>query len=207
MAPISLGKYRKVGTVNAPPLSTRDPKLGFTLVEMLVVMAILTILAGMLLPALISAREKGRRTVCLNNLKQIGYQIRLYSSDNAEYLPSAPAGAGTTLGSFSLLTNAFHPAYKVWVCPSDRGVSPGSAAGITSTNISYAYGGFGLTESAHPDTPIACDRSNGGNLSGYQPWTGNAWTHKSDGGNVLFSDGHVSWVRNMLPPMYNALNP
>jgi prepilin-type N-terminal cleavage/methylation domain-containing protein/prepilin-type processing-associated H-X9-DG protein len=187
--------------------SIRNPRLGFTLVELLVVMAILTILAGMLLPALASAREKGRRTVCLNNLKQLGYQIRLYSSDNAERFPSAPAVTGTALGSFGLLTNAFAPAYKVWICPSDRDVSPGSAAGMTSSNLSYAYGGFGLTESVHPDTPIACDRSSAGDPTGYQPWNGNAWTHKSDGGNVLFADGHVAWIRNMLPQMYNARNP
>jgi prepilin-type N-terminal cleavage/methylation domain-containing protein/prepilin-type processing-associated H-X9-DG protein len=180
---------------------------GFTLIELLVVMAILTILAGMLLPALGQAREKGRRSVCLNNLKQIGYQMRLYSSDNAEQFPSAPGGVGTTLSSFSLLTNFFHPAYAVWICPSDRGVSPGSAAGMTSANLSYAYGGFGYTEDVQPDTPIACDRSSVGNPIGYQPWNNNLWTHKVDGGNVLFADGHVAFIKNMVPPMYNGQNP
>jgi len=182
-------------------------RIGFTLIELLVVIAILTILAGMLLPALLSARERGRRTVCLNNLKQIGYQMRLYSSDNAEHFPSAPGGAGTTLASFSLMTNAFHPAYAIWVCPSDRGVMPGSAAGMSSSNISYAYGGFGLSESVQGDTPLVCDRSSAGPPTSYQPWNGNIWTHKSDGGHVLYADGHVLFVRNMVPPMYNALNP
>src|ERR1043166_6592845 len=52
-------------------------------------LAVIAILAGMMLPALNSSREKARRSTCLNNLKQVGSAMRLYSRDNAEKLPAS----------------------------------------------------------------------------------------------------------------------
>jgi len=59
---------------------------GFTLIELLVVVAIIAILAAILLPALNKAREKARQSVCMNNLKQIGLAIHMYSTDYDGYI-------------------------------------------------------------------------------------------------------------------------
>lgn len=67
----------------------RSSSWGFTLIELLVVIAIIAIPAAMLVPALAHSKERVRRIVCKNNLKQLTYATLLYSDDNNGRLPDS----------------------------------------------------------------------------------------------------------------------
>lgn len=66
---------------------TRAVRHAFTLLELLVVIAILALLAGLFYPVLAAAREQGRRTVCLANVRQLATAHRLYTDDFDEQFP------------------------------------------------------------------------------------------------------------------------
>jgi prepilin-type N-terminal cleavage/methylation domain-containing protein/prepilin-type processing-associated H-X9-DG protein len=68
---------------------------GFTLIELLVVIAIIAILAALLLPALARAKEKGQRTMCLNNLKQWGLAETMYLDDFNQTFPKTKIANST----------------------------------------------------------------------------------------------------------------
>ena len=173
------------------------------------VIAIIAILAGMLLPALNSAREKARRISCVSNLKQIGLAAKMYSGDFNEKFPTANyyiknsdnsvvANTGFHNGpSITLLmSQGYSTDYKTYVCPSGTldGKKPathapatdsadywlGAAAGqIAQSNLSYAFIA-GMNENDSPDSGLAFD-------AGYE--VASTKSNHEKYGSILFVDG------------------
>ncbi len=74
------------------PLKSRKPSSAFTLIELLVVIAIIAILASLLLPALAMAKQKGKATICLNDLKQVGLAMLMFADEHDDLIPRGTAG-------------------------------------------------------------------------------------------------------------------
>lgn len=101
---------------------------GFTLVELLVVVAIIGILASMLMPVLARAREAARRAVCANNLRQVGMALLMYADEAAGPYPTLqqvgqPQCLEGPLPPLAFRGLAMYPEYvtdaRILMCPSD----------------------------------------------------------------------------------------
>jgi prepilin-type processing-associated H-X9-DG protein len=92
------------------------------LIELLVVIAILAILAALLMPALSKAKESGRSTQCISNLRQIGISLQLYVQDNNRYLPvmaDRPLTGTNTQPSPDTVLKTYLGNLNILKCPSD----------------------------------------------------------------------------------------
>ncbi len=119
-----------------PAARTPRRRVGFTLVELLVVIGIIALLIGILLPTLSRARESAKQTVCLSNIRQMGQSTVMFVNEHDGWMYKAWLNSGpkTNLGSFEkgpwefefprwgwdfVLSSYMDGAKDVFQCPSD----------------------------------------------------------------------------------------
>jgi prepilin-type N-terminal cleavage/methylation domain-containing protein len=100
-------------------------RAAFTLIELLVVIAIISILAALLLPALVNAKEQARRAACKNSLHQFILALHMYGDDYSQWLPTGASELGPLNDHIPVVkTNTrnliiqYAGSYRVLDCPS-----------------------------------------------------------------------------------------
>src|SRR5215469_10936571 len=205
--------------------NSRGQSRGFTLIELLVVIAIIAILAAMLLPVLAAAQEKGRRTRCLSNLKQIATGMNIYGNENNDYVIAVRTQSGcgvpnalnpidaTNTDSFQMSVVSTNGP-SCWACPNREKNLPGYDTTYNQYIIGYCYfGGIANwypSPGGNPNTTSFVPGHSPVRLTRSKPY----WTFAADadikvsegGGTVGWASQAISttdpryWIYGTIPP-------
>jgi len=193
----------------------------FTLIELLVVVGIIAVLAGLLVPALLRARQMAHRTQCMSRLRQIGFGFQGYLADHRSFYPSAQDPVSTSPYYWLWMGRGWRGAIapylagnlQVFYCPDDE-TAPEK---WESTSYGYSMAFYHTPAqidamSSAADTysnPVPSVRQNSDRvafpsnkvlaaewLSNHQPVDNDqGWWGRQGARNCLFVDGHVDYVK------------
>ncbi len=181
----------------------------FTLIEILVVVAIISILAALLLPVLIGARDKARQSACASNLRQVGAAIQMYADDHDSTFPVGaypvtpplPAQPYQVNWRDELVFGRYVTHLGIFTCPSAPNSDYRSSFGV-NWRISGWNTALKLDAVNWPAYTVLVTERRGGDWPVWRPsdhglspyWAPLDVRHNNNSLNILFADGHVGRV-------------
>ncbi|MFH0797533.1 MAG: prepilin-type N-terminal cleavage/methylation domain-containing protein [Candidatus Omnitrophota bacterium] len=185
----------------------KKKKRNFTLIELLVSIAIITLLAAMILSAISRTREKTQSIVCLNNLRQLGLAIQMYTQDNYENLPSE-------IGWIDEVSKYVYEKEEIYSCPSEKNKRGATDYGYNAKAANRKLSGsnhvgiFPLIFDRNPGAdPVLAADPDPGSPNYYANFYYDFCSNRHYGGtNFLFLDGHATWIKAPMSAEINILN-
>jgi prepilin-type N-terminal cleavage/methylation domain-containing protein/prepilin-type processing-associated H-X9-DG protein len=168
-----------------PRLASPPPHHAFTLIELIVVTAIIAILVALAFPVTSRIVQGGRATACISNLNSLGVALNLYLGEHNQLMPNLQAGRTSTSLNVPVIDNTLNVYVndpRVFACPADN---LGIAA---ATGTSYFWNSVLSTQSVthlrffnglNSEIPVLCDKQ------GFHPYAANKV-------NLLYADGHAT---------------
>jgi prepilin-type N-terminal cleavage/methylation domain-containing protein len=158
----------------------------FTLIELLVVIAVIGILVGLSFPVLKTVREKGTKSACVNNLRQIGIAVNAYSVSNQDYLPICTRVGTGPDDPFSISNVLEVQSTELFHCPGDKFQNYNGKTHFDNYGSSYEWNTF-MNGKKIDRVEIGIQ-----NMTLWLPMSGDAENfHGRLSRNYLYSDGRV----------------
>lgn len=189
-------------------MHSQPRRAAFTLIEILVVIAIIALLAAILFPVFSRAREKARSATCMSNERQIAMALLQYGQDNNRYFPPLTP---PTQDGWSVAIGISDGA--IFQCPSE---GQDASFGYTDYWLNSQLLGLHDVRVRYPSNTILIGDghtfSSGytmgppGNAAGAEVWnaSGVYASRHSAGANYAFADGHVKWLRPEMVDIVDA---
>lgn len=192
----------------------RKKQQAFTLVEMLVVIAIILLLIALALPALTNAQEKGHRVACIGNLRQLYLAYHQYTEENRWVTPRGYSGINWTTGTWREFIEPYHRDRRIYLCPSainvsGRNITATGTYGVNAWIGQNAYASEGrespwylianlaksvcIGENEEGDWVVEPIQGIGGTRALW-PQPGWFYSRHGQGANAVFFDGHLQWT-------------
>jgi prepilin-type N-terminal cleavage/methylation domain-containing protein/prepilin-type processing-associated H-X9-DG protein len=168
-------------------MSSRSRRHGFTLVELIVVVAIIAVLVSIAVPATSRIVQSGKATACVSNLSNIAVALQLYLGEHNQIMPTLQAGRASISDNVPVIDNTLNTYLhdpRVFACPADtQGLAASTGTSYFWNSVlngqSVAHLRFFLSNGQNSQIPVLSDKQ------GFHPYAANKV-------NILYADGHAS---------------